>query len=259
MNIFVCIKQVPDTATRIKLKEDNSGIDDTRVEWILNPYDEFALEEALHIKEQHGGKIRLFSMGPKRVENALRRGLAMGADEAYQIESPSATDPAFAAAALAQAIQSINIPPDLILMGKVGVDENHQATGPMLAEHLHLNHIGFVNHPTLIQTTDSGGYTITVKRLMHGQTEEIQTPLPLLITVDKGIGEPRYPSLTGIIQAKKKPVQNVTVTPQENLSKIKFHSYRLPDKKPDATMLSGSPEEQAKKLVHLLKTKEKVL
>lgn len=260
MNIFVCLKQVPDTASQIKIMEDGKGIDESSLEWIINPYDEFALEEALQIKEKHNGKVSVFSLGPVRAESTLRRALAMGADQAHLIECSASTDPFFASAALAQAIKSVSPKPNLILMGKVGVDENHNATGPMLAERLEVNHIGFVNQPTQITQQENGGYIITVKRLMNGMVEEICTSLPLLLTIDKGIGQPRYPSLPGIIQAKKKPLQKITLDSAESLPRhICFHSYKLPDKTPSANIISGSPEEQTKQLVHLLKTKEKVL
>ena len=239
--------------------EGSNGIDESNLEWIINPYDEFALEEALQIKEKHNGKVSVFSLGPARAEIALRRALAMGADQANLIEYSASADPFFASAALAQAIKPFS-PPDLILMGKVGVDENHSATGPMLAERLQMNHIGFVNQPTQITQQENGGYLITVKRLMNGMAEEIRTSLPLLLTIDKGIGQPRYPSLPGIIQAKKKPLQKIPLESADSLPHhIRFHSYRLPNKNPKANMIPGSPEEQAQKLVHLLKTKEKVL
>ena len=256
MHIFVCLKQVPDTASQIKLI-DSQGIDESNIEWIINPYDEFALEAALQIKEAHNAEVSVISIGPIRVETALRRALAMGADHAHLIEHNKPIDPFFIATQLSQTIKFIRSP-NLILMGKVGVDENHSATGPMLAECLNMNHIGSVNQAIQLKQ-ENNMHSILVKRVINGILEEIHTSLPLLLTVDKGIAEPRYPSLPGIIQAKKKPLQKHSVSTTETAPLIKFHSYRLPNKNKTTKMLTGTPEEQAKQLIDALKTKEKVL
>ncbi len=270
MNIFVCLKQVPDTASRIQLLPDANGIDETHLEWIINPYDEFALEAALQIKEKHKGQVNVLSLGPKRVENALRRALAMGADQAYLVECGETQDPSLISLACAEVIQTISSAdsgsagsagflPDLILMGKTSVDFNHSATGPMLAEHLNLPHIGFVT--CIKNIADTKESKITVERPLNEAKETITTGLPLLLTVEKGINQPRYPSLPGIIQAKKKPLKIIPLSSlkaQNHQSSIQFRSYQLPQS-PKAQILSGTSEQQVKQLVQILRDKEKVL
>ncbi|MYE07610.1 MAG: electron transfer flavoprotein subunit beta/FixA family protein, partial [Oligoflexia bacterium] len=246
MNILVCIKQVPDTGIRIQLLKDGKGIDESGIEWIINPYDEFALEEALRIKERiPNTTIQVLSLGPSRVEKALRTALAMGADKAILIETPvkpspsssseenSSLNPGFVAQALAQIISSQKdssspealkktspeeekklslekINWDLLLTGKVGIDENHSATGPMLAEKLNAPHVGFV---TKLQEKTKDIW-LCERQMEEGITEEITLHLPALITVEKGLNEPRYPSLPGIMKAKKKELKKI------NLSKL---------------------------------------
>ena len=255
MNILVCIKQVPDTGTRIQLSKED-GIDESGIEWIINPYDEFAVEEALRIKERkQKGEVTVLSMGPTRVEKTLRRALAMGADRACLIETDKKTDPLFVAQTLAQVITKEKT--DLIITGKAGIDENHSATGAMLAEQLSLPHVGFVK---VFKELEEGKW-LCERQMETGITEEISLGLPALITVEKGINEPRYPSLPGIMKAKKKELKKIKLSslnpPASN--RVPFHSYRLPAPPPTPQLISGSAEEQAKKLVQILKEKEKVL
>lgn len=256
MNILVCIKQVPDSGTRIQLSKETDGIDESGIEWVINPYDEFALEEALRIKERRQNReVIVLSVGPERAEKALRRALAMGTDRACLIETDERTDPALVAQALAQVIKKENV--DLILTGKAGIDENQSATGPMLAEYLKRPHVGFVKN--LIES--ESGKWLCERQMEAGITEEITLQLPALITVEKGINEPRYPSLPGIMKAKKKELKKINLS-SLNLSlppSIRFHSYRLPDPPPTPQFISGTAEEQAKELIQLLKEKEKVL
>ncbi len=255
MNILVCVKQVPDTGTRIQLSKED-GIDESGIEWIINPYDEFAIEEALRIKERkQKGEVIVLSMGPARMEKTLRRALAMGADRACLIETDKKADPLFVAQTLAQVITKEKA--DLIITGKAGIDENHSATGAMLAETLSLPHVGFVK----AFTESEEGKWICERQMETGITEEIALRLPALITVEKGINEPRYPSLPGIMKAKKKELKKISLSslPPSPSDIIHFHSYRLPAPPPTPQIISGSAEEQAKKLVQMLREKEKVL
>ena len=255
MNILVCVKQVPDTGTRIQLSKE-AGIDESGFEWIINPYDEFAVEEALRIKERkQKGVVIVLSMGPARVEKTLRRALAMGADRACLIETDKKIDPVFVAQALAQVITKEKI--DLIITGKAGIDENHSATGAMLAEKLLLPHVGFVK---TFKELEEGKW-LCERQMETGVIEEIILRLPALITVEKGINEPRYPSLPGIMNAKKKELKKISFS-SLNLSlsnTIHFHSYHLPTPPPTPQFILGSVEEQVKKLLQILKEKEKVL
>jgi electron transfer flavoprotein beta subunit len=237
MNIVVCLKQVPDTGTRIQLSKEG-GINESGIEWIINPYDEFAVEEALRIKERkQKAEVTVLSIGPARVEKTLRRALAMGADRACLIETDKKIDPSFVAQTLAQII--INEKADLIITGKAGIDENHSATGAMLAEQLSLPHVGFVK---TFKEREEGKW-LCERQMETGITEEITLCLPALITVEKGINEPRYPSLPGIMKAKKKELKKINLSslnpPDSNITH--FHSYRLPAPPPTPTLprLSG--------------------
>ena len=257
MKILVCLKQVPDTGTRIQISKEKDNIDESGIEWILNPYDEYALEEALQIKERKNtGKITVVSVGPNRVEKTLRTGLAMGADRAFLLETKKKIrDPSWTAEILAQIIKKEN--PDLIITGQVGIDENHSATGPMLAEHLNLPHVGFVKN---FKELKQGNWLCT-RQMEAGLTEEITIRLPALITVTKGINKPRYPSLPGIMKAKKKRLEKIDASELSiDTPAITFHSYSLPkENTTEPKILEGSVEEQVKELIHLLKEKEKVI
>ena len=259
LKIFVCIKQVPDSSTLIKLKTDEEGIDDSQIEWVINPYDEFALEEALKIKEKVGkGEVCVFSLGPARVEGAVRTALAMGADKACLIETQTAPGPALTTQALATLIQREQEPPDLILTGKTGIDFNHSASGPLLAERLGLDHIGFVTHIEIKPEN-----WLLCERQLHTETkEEIHIHLPALISVEKGINQPRYPSLPGIMKAKTKPIEKVSLAELnlQNLAEdVAFQLFQLPTQQTTPQILTGTAEEQAHQLIHILKEKEKII
>ena len=252
MKIIICIKQVPDTGTRIHLK-GNENIDESSIEWIINPYDEFALEEALRIKEKkQKSEVVVLSMGPLRVEKALRTALAMGADRALLIETTEKiSDPLLISQALGKIIKEEKTL-DLILTGKAGIDENNSAIGAMLAEQLNLPHVGFVRKLT---ETEEGKW-LCERQMEAGSTEQITLSLPALITTEKGLNEPRYPSLPNIMKAKKKELKKITFSSlniPKDLTSLKFTSYQLPDTNIEPYMISGSSEEQAKELIRLLK------
>ncbi len=264
MKIFVCLQQVPDTGARLQLNEKGEGIEESDLEWIINPYDEFALEEALRIKERKGGtEVVALSHGPLRAEKALRQALAMGADRACRIEhEKTSTYPAHRARALSQALKE-EPEWDMILTGKTAVDENHFALGPMLAELLNIPNVGFVNQ----LTEKENGHWLCERNREQGITETITLSLPALVTVEKGINQPRYPSLPGIMQAKKKPIKTIPLSEpnqektQDPVSskepdRVSFESWRLPDPPPSAHFITGSEEEQAKTLVEILKEKQ---
>ena len=253
MKIVVYLKQVPDTGARIELSQDKNSISEEGIEWIINPYDEFALEEALRIKDKRGAvgktntQIVVCSVGPRRAEKALRTALAMGADEACLIETKSPSAPLLAATALASYIKE---EVSMVLMGKTSIDEDQAATGPMLAELLKLPHVGFVTN--LHQK--EGDIWQATRQIEAGIKQEITFKLPALITAEKGLNKPRYPSLPGIMRAKKKPLKVLELN-SLNLQSvpIQFHSYRLPAPSPPPELITGSVDEQATKLAKLLK------
>ncbi len=204
MNIIVCIKQVPDT-TEIKIDPVTNTLVREGVESIINPFDLYAIEEAIRLKELHGGKITAISMGPPQVETALRDSVAMGVDEIILL-----TDRKFAGAdtwatslTLASAIRKLDY--DLILFGQQAVDGDTAQVGPGVAAHLDIPQVGFVKKVESIEDN-----RITVQRLMEDGYDRIEMPMPSVLTVVKEINIPRLPSLRGKRKAKKAELKIMT-------------------------------------------------
>ncbi len=200
MNIIACVKQVPDTEAQIKVKADGSGIEDGQIKWVMNPYDEYGVEEALRLKEKNGGDVTIVSVGPARSMETIRTALAMGADKGIHI-CDAALDNADAfvtASALAAAIKGI--PYDIIFCGQRAIDDDSGQVGAMLAELLGIPQL------TLVTKLDFAGSSVKVIRPIEGAQLSIETSLPCVVTAQKGLNEPRYASLPGIMKAKKKPV-----------------------------------------------------
>lgn len=257
MKIFVCIKQVPDTETKIKISADSKGIDTAAIKWIMNPYDEYAVEEAIKIKESHpGSSVTVFTLGPKkRVGDALRTALAMGADEGIIIEAPETLDPLSTAKALAQAIKNEG-EFDLILAGKSSIDDNASSVGPMLAQILNISHTSVV---TKLSINDK---SVTVEREVEGGTKEVvQLQMPTLIAATKGLNSPRYASLPGIMKAKKKVLKELDFAGLGVDSVITTHlnQFRLPPEKPATKLITGDVSHQVSELVKLLRDEAKAL
>jgi electron transfer flavoprotein beta subunit len=258
MRIAVCIKQVPDTETKIKLKPDGSGIDATGVKWIVNPYDEYAIEEGIKLKEANAGsQVFVFTVGPKsRASEALRTALAMGADEGILVAADQDLDSATAAKALAGALQKEGTF-DLILTGKLAIDDNAASVGQMLADELSLP------HATVISKLTVSGAGLVAEREVEGGTKEIvELTLPALIAANKGLNMPRYASLPGIMKAKKKVIKEydlaaLGVTP--TVARVRLSQFQLPPEKPPVKMLAGDSKAQSKDLARLLREEAKVL
>lgn len=253
MKIFVCMKQVPDTETKIKINSDQSGIDPTGVKWVMNPYDEFAVEEAVKLKEKNpGAQVFAVTLGPKpRAADVLRTALAMGADEGVLVHTNDSLDPAATAHALAEAIKAEG-GAQLVLTGKLAIDDNASSVGQMIAENLG------IPHTTVVSQLNFEGEKITVSRDIEGGAKEVvQLMLPALVAANKGLNMPRYASLPGIMKAKKKVLKELeaAVTP----SRTKLSQFSLPPEKPPVKMLSGDAASQASQLVQLLRDEAKVL
>ncbi|MBO8168128.1 MAG: electron transfer flavoprotein subunit beta/FixA family protein [Thermoanaerobacteraceae bacterium] len=250
MNILVCLKQTFDTEAKIELKDGE--ISTQGIKYIVNPYDEFAVEEALKLKEAHGGEVTVISVGPERVQEALRQALAMGADKAVLIETEQ--DDAYATAKLlAKAIEGMDY--DLILGGQVAIDDNSSQVATRLAEELDLPQV------TIVTKLDIDGDKAICTREIEGGSQIVETSLPAVITAQKGLNEPRYPSLKGIMQAKKKELKKIT--PEELgvevESKVETLEVFLPPKKEAGKIIEGEAEEAARELVRLLKEEAKVV
>ncbi len=258
MKIFVCIKQVPDTETKIKLLSGGAGIDETGIKWVVNPYDEFAIEEALKLKDAFAGStVTALSVGPKsRAVDALRTAMAMGADDAIIIDAPSTIDGFFAAKAMAQVIKAEG-GADLVLTGKLAIDDNASAVPQFLAEFLEIPHV------TVVAKLSVKEKSLEAEREIEGGTKEVfELQLPALVAANKGLNMPRYASLPGIMKAKKKPLKEINLADlglAAESSKISFSDFQLPADKPAVKMISGDPAQQATELVRLLKDEAKVL
>jgi electron transfer flavoprotein beta subunit len=260
MKIVVCVKQVPDTETRVKIAPAGNAISETDVaNWIVSPYDEFAIEEALRIKEAKGGEVVLVTVGPERAQAALRTGLAMGADSAVHVKDAAldATDTLGTARALAAAVRSL-APFDLVLCGQQGVGGDHSQVPGMLAELLDLPQV------TVAVKITVGDGRATVEREIEGGRETWETPLPALVSAQKGLNEPRYASLKGIMAAKKKPIQALDLAAlgldaAAVAPRVTVTAMELPPARPPVRMIEGDPETQAKELVRLLHEEAKVI
>ena len=205
---MVCIKQVADTETRVKIAADGKSLDPAGVTWILNPYDEFAVEQALLVKEKLGaGEVIVVSLGGANVPATLRNALAMGADRGIHLRTDAPLDPLAVARALADAIRTLE--PRLVWFGKQAVDDDAAQVGPMVAELLELPCV------TAIATFALDGEKVTVEREIEGGREVVEASLPAVLTTDKGLNQPRYASLKGIMAAKKKPIEEQPVAPAE--------------------------------------------
>jgi electron transfer flavoprotein beta subunit len=200
MKIAVCLKRVPDTTTKIVIGPEGKSIDESGVKFVPNPYDEYAVEEALKLKEAAGvGEVVVLSLGTDAAQETLRTALAMGVDRAILLQSQGSPDGLEVAKALAAELKDGGY--DLILFGKLAVDDYNHQVGAMVGELLGLPTITSVAHLSI-----SGG-TAEAEREIEGGIENVSCTLPAVLTCDKGLNTPRLPSLKGIMAAKKKPLE----------------------------------------------------
>ncbi|MGE5578105.1 MAG: electron transfer flavoprotein subunit beta/FixA family protein [Syntrophothermus sp.] len=262
MNIVVCVKQTFDTEAKIVL-DANGQISSQGVNLIINPYDEFAVEEALRIKEKQGsGEVIVVGMGngPK-AQDALRQALAMGADRAILLTDPvfDGSDEYAAANALAKAISGLQY--DLILAGWRAIDDGSAQVASRLAEILGIPQV------TVVTKLEVDGGKATAYREIDGGSEVVEVPLPAVITAQKGLNEPRYPSLQGIMKAKKKELKQVSAQELgidtglvgKAGAKVQSRKFYLPPAKAGAKIIPGEAPEAAAKLAQLLRSEAKVV
>ena len=258
MKIFVCIKQVPDTETKMKISPDANSIDTTGVKWVINPYDEYAIEEALKCREASpGSQVYILSAGPsKRVSESLRTALAMGADEGLVINAPEGLDCFSTARALAAVITSEG-GASLVFTGKLAIDDNASSVSRMLVEFLKAPHV------TVVSKLSISPEGVSVERDIEGGSKEIfALKTPAVIGANKGLNTPRYASLPGIMKAKKKVLKEIEFA-SLNISasdqKVRLSQFSLPPEKPAVKMLSGDSTAQASELIKLLRDEAKAL
>lgn len=250
MNIAVCVNHVPDTATKIKIGDDNKSIDKNGVTYIINPYDEFAVEEALKWKENAGSdsKVTVFSVGNDPNKETIKKALAMGADEGILIKNENDIDSVGIAKALSNEIKNHNF--DVVFCGKQSVDYDNNAVPQMLAEFL-----GF-SCATVIVELKLNDNKITAEREIEGGREVVELELPAVIGAQKGLNEPRYASLKGIMAAKKKTITEKPATSYENLTEV-IKMHKPPAKQPGRIL--GSDASVVPELVRLLREEAKII
>ncbi|MFQ5680060.1 MAG: electron transfer flavoprotein subunit beta/FixA family protein [Gemmatimonadota bacterium] len=249
MNSIVFVKRVPDSATRIRIGPDGKEIDPAGVKFVLNPYDEFALEEALRLREAAGeGTVLAVTVGPPPAAEVLRNALAMGADEALHLKADATPDGLAVARVLAEEVRGREF--DLLLFGKQAIDDDNAQVPAMVAELLELPCVTVVVE---LEVTRGGA---VAKREVEGGHEVVEFELPAVISAQKGLNEPRYPSLKGIMAAKRKPLEEKEVDLPD--SKLALLALREPPP-PKAGQILGEGAEAVPELVRRLREDAKVL
>ncbi|MFD1863910.1 electron transfer flavoprotein subunit beta/FixA family protein [Planococcus sp. FY231025] len=257
MNIYVLVKRTFDTEEKLVIS--NGQIQEDGAEFIINPYDEYAIEEAITVRDEHGGEVTVITMGGEDAEKQLRTALAMGADKAVLINTEDDVeemDQFTSAYILAEYLKDKN--PDLILAGNVAIDGGSGQVGPRVADLLGINYV------TTITELKIDGTTVTITRDIEGDAEELETSLPLLVTAQQGLNEPRYPSLPGIMKAKKKPLEeleldDLDIEEDDVEAKTETIEIYLPPKKAAGRILEGDLNNQVTELVGLLRNEAKVI
>ena len=262
MNIFVCIKQVPDTETKVTPNSDGTFIETSSIKWIMNPYDEFAVEQALlHRAANSESTVTVVRVGGVKDTEALRTALAMGADEAILVDAADNLDSYQTAKAIKGAIEKSGKSADLILTGKQAIDDDCLQVPQLLAKFMELPSV------TVVVGFEGTGTDLTLKREVEGGTVEVyKTSGPCVVACNKGLNTPRYASLPGIMKAKRKPLTvhslaDVGVTDED--IRVKYSGFFLPPEKPAGKKYEASDEEQqasvVAEVVGLLRTEAKVI
>ncbi len=262
MNIFVCLKQVPDTETKVIPNSDGSFIETSSIKWILNPYDKFAVEAALLHKEANSGStVTVVRVGEVKEPDSLREAMAMGADDGIFVEAPDLLDSYSTAKALKGAIEKSGKTPAVIFTGKQAIDSDSLQVPQILAQMLNLPSV------SVVVGIESDGDKLVLKREVEGGATEIYTTTtPAVIACNKGLNSPRYASLPGIMKAKKKPLEKwslADVGVSASDTKIKYSEFQLPPEKPPGKKFDAMEEAQAssvvQEVVSLLRTEAKVI
>lgn len=257
MNIYVLLKRTFDTEDKIVIQDGEIADDDAA--FIINPYDEYAVEEAIVQRDAHGGEVTVITIGDEDSEKQLRTALAMGADQAVLIntEDDLETGDQYTTAKILEAFFE-DKEVDLILAGNVAIDEASGQVGPRLAACLDMPYV------TTIVSLTIDEQTVYIDKDVEGDIEKIETSLPLLVTCQQGLNEPRYPSLPGIMKAKKKPLEelelgDLDLDEDDVEPKTVTVDIFLPPEKEAGRILEGNVEDQVKELVSLLKNEAKVI
>ncbi len=248
MNILVGISRVPDTATKVMVGDDGRTIASQGVKYILNPYDEYAIEEGLQLKQKHGGSVTVVTVADEAGKDILRTALAMGVDKAVLVRSKEESD-SFGVAADIVAVAK-DIAPDLIIFGRQSIDFDSFQMAPMVAELLDWPSV------SIVSTLSVDGTTLQLERDVEGGKETITTTLPCVISAQKGLNDPRYPKLPDIIKAKSKPIEERESTSEA--TRVSVIAMENPPAKNQGKVLGDSDTDIAE-LVRLLHEEAKVI
>lgn len=255
MKILVLLKQTFDTEEKIVLT--NGKICEDGVKFVINPYDEYAVEEAVSIKEKHGGEVTVVTVGPSRAETALRTALAVGADRAVIVDDESVFGDEYMISKVLASVAKRDTY-DLIICGQMAVDDGAAQVGPRLAEEMGIPHISSITNMVI----ENG--KVRVEKDVEGDTEIIEAEMPVLVSAQQGLNEPRYPALPGIMKAKKKAIERIKVADlslniQEIVSKTEVVDQYLPREKSAGKILEGELPQQVSELVEMLRKEAKVV
>jgi electron transfer flavoprotein beta subunit len=260
MTILVFVKRVPDTESRIRIQHETKSIIENGLNFVVSPYDEFAVEEALRLKEAKGGTVRVVSVGREDAIPILRKCLAMGADEAALVkdDTPETYDGLRTARIIARAVERKFAGADLLLFGKQSVGADNSQVPAMTAEFLGLPQVNVVTK------LEIDGTTGTALREVEGGTEKVSFSLPAVVSAQKGLNEPRYETLKGIMAAKKKDIpvvklEELGLTAEELAPKIAVTGLDVPPQRQAGKILRGDPAETARELAALLHNEAKVV
>lgn len=241
MKILVCASKTPETTTKIKFTDDQSELDTKDVKYIMNPYDEwYALVRALELKEKHGGSVTILNVGPAANDATLRKGLAIGADEAVRIDAEPASA-LFVARQIADFAKAENY--DAIFLGKETIDYNGSEVGAMVAEFLDMPFLSYAGH---LEMAD--GNTAVIKRDIEGGTEMVEVATPFVLSAAKGLAEQRIPNMRGIMMAKRKPLKVVEASDFADQA-VAVH-FELPEEKGAVTLVDPENMEELVRLLH---------
>lgn len=249
MKIIVCVRRVPDTATRIKISPDGKSIVTSDAEFVINPYEEYALEQGVQLKEKHGGEVTVLILGPEKSTNVILKALALGADKAVHLKSENfPDDPNAVARAIAAELKAMEF--DVLLFGKKGVDDDNQQVGPMVAELL-----GIPCVTQVVRLDLSTGKAVAYREVEGGQIV-VEATLPAAFTAEKDLTTPRYASLRELVAARKKPI--LVKEPQTFPSILETVSVQYPPPRPPGRVI-GKGVDAVPFLIKVLHEEAKVI
>lgn len=257
------VKQVPDTEAPIRIRPDGGGVDETGLNLVMNYYDEHATEAGLRLRDQFGGTVTLVSAGPERVKEALRTGLAMGADEAVLVSDRALEGADHLGVARVLAAMIKTMPYDVVICGKLSTDDNAAIVGAALAEYLGLPQATAIAHLEV----DATGTGAVVHREVEGGVEVLAVPFPAVLTVERSLNEPRYPSLPGIMKAKRKEIKTLALRELglseaevgATAARMTLVSLSSPPKRKAGRIVEGNAAQAVGAIVTFLRDEAKVL